>query len=403
MRPAVGSVAASRTPRQERLTVSNSTFDANKAIAVGPNDPIVSPSYVFASGGAIDLNLASTGSATISNSTFIGNEALGGSPGASAGGGAISNSSNVGATLTVTGCTLRDNAAIGAAGGDGTTNYGSGQGGGINSIGTLTVRDSTLTDNLAQGAPLAADVVPSQSVLSNSATAGGGIFCLDLFGGPVLIADSTITGNQAVGGSGPAPALAEGGGISLVLVPSGLVTGCTVANNVARGGSGGAGVAGAAGVSGGIDIAVGSVVTVEQHHPDLQPGHRRRRRRRGQRLATAWAAASTSAPASSLGSTDNCSLTLTDSTLAGNQAVGGAGGSGSDGGNGLGGGLSVLAGSSAAIDGTWIVFNAALGGAAGTGGASGQGIGRWPLHRHDCRRDAQHVDRGHFQLCVDQR
>ena len=66
----------------------------------------------------------------------------------------------------------------------------------------MTVSDSTLTDNLAQGAPLAANVVPSQSVLSNSATAGGGIFCLDLFGGPVLIAGSTLTGNQAVGGSG---------------------------------------------------------------------------------------------------------------------------------------------------------------------------------------------------------
>ena len=48
------------------LTVTGSTFDDNKAMAVGPNDPIVSPSYIFASGGAIDLNLASTGSATIS-------------------------------------------------------------------------------------------------------------------------------------------------------------------------------------------------------------------------------------------------------------------------------------------------------------------------------------------------
>ena len=111
--------------------------------------------------------------------------------------------------------------------GTASTNFGSGQGGGINSIGTFTVHDSTLTDNLAQGAPLAADVVPSQSVLSNSATAGGGIFCLDLFGGPVLIADSTLTGNQAVGGCRAAPALAEGGGLSLVLVPSGVVTGCT--------------------------------------------------------------------------------------------------------------------------------------------------------------------------------
>ncbi len=357
------------------LSVSNSTFDANKAIAVGPNDPIVSPSYIFAAGGAIDLNLAGTGSATISNSTFIGNEALGGSPGASAGGGAISNSSDVGATLTVTGCTLKDNAAIGAAGGDGINNYGSGQGGGINSIGTLTVRDSTLTDNLAQGAPLAADVVPSQAVLSNSATAGGGIFCLDLFGGHVLIAGSTLTGNQAVGGSGPAPALAEGGGISLVLVPSGLVTGCTVDNNVARGGAGGAGTAGADGVSGGIDLAGGSVVTVSntivsttwpsagQAAPEPM-------------AARAWAAASTSAPASFLfAAPDNCSLTLTNSTLFGNQAIGGAGGSGGNGGNGSGGGVSVLAGSSAAIDATWIFANAALGGAAGCGGVSGQGVG----------------------------
>ena len=74
------------------LTVTNSTFDDNKAIAVGPNDPIVSSSYIFAAGGAIDLNLNSTGQATISNSTFTGNEALGGSPGASAGGGALSSS-----------------------------------------------------------------------------------------------------------------------------------------------------------------------------------------------------------------------------------------------------------------------------------------------------------------------
>jgi hypothetical protein len=355
--------------------VTNSTFYANKAIAVGANDPIVSPSYIFASGGAIDLNLASTGSATISNSTFIGNEALGGSPGASAGGGALSNSSNVSSTLTVTDCRLQDNAGIGAAGGDGITNYGSGQGGGINSIGTLTVRDSTLTDNLAQGAPLAADVVPSQAVLSNSATAGGGIFCLDLFGGPVLIAGSTVTGNQAVGGSGSAPALAEGGGISLVLVPSGLVTGCTVDNNVARGGSGGAGTAGADGVSGGIDMSGGSVVTVSYTAVN-------------QNLAIGGAGGALANGGSGVGgginvgtgyllfaAPDDCLLTLDNCTLINNEAIGGAGGSGASGGDGSGGGVSVLAGSSAAIDATWIVANAALGGCAGSGGTSGQGSG----------------------------
>jgi hypothetical protein len=41
----------------------------------------------------------------------------------------------------------------------------------------------------------------------------------------------------------------------------------------------------------------------------------------------------------------------------------------------FGGGLSVLAGSSASIDASLIVLNAALGGVTGTGGASGQGIG----------------------------
>ena len=357
------------------LTVSNSTFDANKAIAVGANDPIVSDSYVFAAGGAIDLNLASTGSATISNSTFIGNEALGGSPGASAGGGAISNSSNVGATLTVTGCTLKDNAALGAAGGDGINNYGSGQGGGINSIGTLTVRDSTLTDNLAQGAPLAASVVPSQSVLSNSATAGGGIFCLDLAGGSVLVADSTLTGNQAVGGSGPAPALAEGGGISLVLVPSGLVTGCTVVNNTARGGAGNAGVAGADGVSGGIDLSGGSVVIVRNTTVNSN-----------QAIGGAGGAGANGGAGVGGGinvgtgfflfaAPDNCSLTLNNCTLNNNEAIGGAGGQGANGGDGYGGGLAILSGASATLTDSSVEQNEALGGQAGHGGSDGQGVG----------------------------
>ena len=287
---------------------------------------------------------------------------MGGSPGASAGGGAISNSSDVGATLTVTGCTLKDNAAIGAAGGDGTTNFGSGQGGGINSIGTLTVRDSTLTDNLAQGAPLAADVAPSQSVLSNSATAGGGIFCLDLFGGPVLIADSTLNGNQAVGGSGPAPALAEGGGISLVLVPSGLVTGCTVVDNVARGGSGGAGAAGADGVSGGIDLAGGSVVTVSNTTVN-----------RNQAIGGAGGAGADGGAGVGgginvgtgfflFGAPDNCSLTLTNCTVDDNEAIGGAGGSGASGGDAWAAACRSWRGAPPAIDATLIVANAALGG-----------------------------------------
>ena len=196
------------------LTVTNSTFDANEAIGIGPNNP-TSPGYILALGGAIDVSFNSSSTSTISNSTFNGNQVQGGITGASAGGGALSNSSIIGATMSVTNCTLSDNAAVGAAGGDGITNFGSGQGGGINDFSSLNVINSTLRDNEAQGTPLAPGAVPSQTVSSGSASAGGGIFCLPDFvpTATVTVANSTLTGNQAVGGAGaPAAPAASGKG-----------------------------------------------------------------------------------------------------------------------------------------------------------------------------------------------
>ena len=119
------------------LTVTHCTFDRNEAIATGPNTvlgiPGYAPGFIIALGGGIDLSFVASGSATISDSTFTSNQALGGTAGASAGGGALSNSSNTpGTTMTVTGCTLSGNAAIGDAGGDGMVIFGSGQCGGIN-------------------------------------------------------------------------------------------------------------------------------------------------------------------------------------------------------------------------------------------------------------------------------
>jgi hypothetical protein len=360
------------------LTVTNSTFDANEAVGFGPNNP-TTPGYILALGGAIDVSYNSSSTSTISNSTFTGNQAEGGITGASAGGGALSNSSIIGATMSVTNCTLSSNAAVGAAGGDGITNFGSGQGGGINDFSSLNVSNSTLCDNLAQGTPLARGAVPSQTVSSGSASAGGGIFCLPNFvpTATVTVANSTLTGNQAVGGAGApgsAGSIGEGGGISLIVVPSALVIGCTLTDNVAQGGAGGTNSLGAPGVSGGIDLAFGSVVTVNN---SFLIGNE----------AIGGAGGSGSNGGDGVGgginvgtgviygTTDDCSLTLTNSSLVGNQAVGGAGGSGSNGGNGWGGGVSVLAGSSAAIDATRITLNSAAGGVAGTGGSSGQGIG----------------------------
>jgi hypothetical protein len=378
------------------LTVANCTFDTNEAIARGENAPL-NPAFIIALGGAIDVSAFSTGPAAISDSAFIGNQALGGVAGASAGGGALSDSSiTFGATanMTVTGCTFSGNAAIGAAGalGAATNNFGSGQGGAINNFANLIVRDSTLTDNLAQGTPLAPGVTPSQGLLSGSAVAGGGIFEVSNFtpaGAPIpatmIVADCTLTGNHAIGGAGSpgnasnppsAGSVGEGGGISVVVFSSALVEGCTLTDNVAQGGAaGGSGAVGAPGASGGIDVGVDSSVIVS--NTTLIDNH-----------AIGGAGGAGAQGGDGLGgginvgtgvplgfSPDNSSLTLTDSIFLGNQAIGGAGGAGSNGGNGVGGGLSVLTGSSTSIGWSTFIFNVAQGGAGGAGGNGGDGLG----------------------------
>ncbi len=379
------------------LTVTSCTFDSNMAVARGPNAPLV-PGYILALGGAIDLSAYSTGTATISDSTFTGNHALGGVAGASAGGGALSDSSiTIGATanMTVQGCTLNGNSAIGVAGGVGTAaspNFGSGQGGAINNFANLVVRDSTITGNWAQGTPLAPGVAPSQSSNSGSSVAGGGIFELSNFlpNGTLLpasmtVADCTLAGNQAVGGAGSAGdaanppsagSVGEGGGISVVVFSSAQVSGCTLVDNVAQGGAGGGhGAVGGDGVSGGIDIAVDSSVMVSN---TTLIGNQ----------AIGGAAGAGAAGGAGVGggidvgsgalvgfNPDNCSLTLTGGIFLGNQAIGGAGGAGSNGGDAWGGGLSVLTGSTAGISTSALTLNVAQGGAAGTGGTGGDGLG----------------------------
>jgi hypothetical protein len=78
-------------------------------------------------------------------------------------------------------------------------------------------------------------------------------------------------------------------------------------------------------------------------------------------------------------------LTVSNCTLADNQAIGGAGGSGGNGGSGFGGGifndaLSISPDnfgtpSTLTVTGTIVTDNSAAGGAPGSGGSAGQGIG----------------------------
>ncbi len=379
------------------LSINDCTLVTNKAVARGPNAPL-NPGFILALGGAIDMSAFSTGTATISDSTFTGNQALGGIPGASAGGGALSNSRLTPAptaNMTVTDCSFTDNSAIGAAGGVGTAaspNFGSGQGGAINNFANLVVSNSTLSDNLALGTPLAPGVAPSQGSNSGSSVAGGGIFEISnfepdgtLIPATMIVSGSSLSGNQAVGGAGSpgdsqyppsAGSVGEGGGIAVVVFSSAQVIGCTFADNVAQGGAGGgSGAVGGPGASGGIDMAIDSSVTVSTTtfiHNEAIGGAG------GAGAVGGFGVGGAINVGSGVltGFTpDFSSLTLTNSAFIGNEAIGGAGGSGSSGGNGLGGGISFLAGSSASIGATWVVANFALSGPSGLGGTSGEGVG----------------------------
>src|SRR5262249_29786967 len=88
---------------------------------------------------------------------------------------------------------------------------------------------------------------------------GGGID-VDFFGSSLQLSDSTLTGNEAVGGAGEAGANGgagmpggggAGGGIAVDTGATATVSGVHFLHNLAQGGAGGAGGAGAAGGSGG--------------------------------------------------------------------------------------------------------------------------------------------------------
>jgi hypothetical protein len=72
---------------------------------------------------------------------------------------------------------------------------------------------------------------------------------------------------------------------------------------------------------------------------------------------------------------DNSSVTVSNSTVANNLALGGTGGTGANGGDGLGGGLFIAPRCSATVNASAIDLNSAIGGLAGLGGNKGNGIG----------------------------
>jgi hypothetical protein len=314
------------------LKVFHSTFIGNLAYG-----------YFGGLAGAIEI-----GAGTVSSCTFTNNIAKGTGPGGSAEGGAVEAEDYF---TIISNSSFTGNQAIASPGADGINTVGAAGGGAINIQGsdvgcTLIVADSLLTGNRALGAGgNVGGNLPDG--FQNGGGFGGAI--AELEKASLIILNSTLSNNLAQGGRGAASptggtapgAVGQGGAIDIELQSTATVIGCTIRGNMARGGAGVGGARGGDGVGGG--IAVG-------HFP------------------------------AGFGATDTCALTLIGGALTGNVAAGGTGGTGAHGGYGLGGAIEVgLFGASslstAEVTGTLLLENTAVGGTGGVGGSGGNGLG----------------------------
>jgi hypothetical protein len=344
-------------------TISNSSFTGN--IATGG-------AGCFAGEGAINLEACTL---TVTNSSFTANQALGGTGATTDGavpeaaGGAIGTDGVAPTVANLTNCSFTGNLAQGGTGV-------AGLGGAIqDALATMTLTNCTLTGNKAIGGKGTGAVTP----YANRGE-GGGIIIYD--GGTLTLNNSTLTGNQAIGGSGNpyTPGLFNGfgvgGGIENVGTYSATtlsVINSTLFDNLAQGGTNSSGSNGE-GLGGGIDNSLSSILSISN---SILAGNR-----------AVGAAGGSGVPAGDgvgggLDDWSDGTVSATNTTFAGNLAQGGAGAAGAKGGNGIGGGIAVAIGSilgltdtaSVAVSGSTLAGNTAQGGAGGSGANGGAGWG----------------------------
>jgi phospholipase/lecithinase/hemolysin len=262
------------------LTVTGSTFADNEAIGgTGANGTIST------NGGLLNGALSGQGSGggisnihdavlTVQDCTFTGNQAIGGADAVVAdsptnGGGVGGGIENLnGSTLTLLDSTLTDNVA---RGGSTSTGAGSpGLGGGIENShlsldngqpSTLTMTGCTLAGNQAIG---------GNGGGAGGFASGGGLD--ESSSSSASVIDSVFSGNQAVGGNGGSGAnggSGVGGGIDVGFLLGGLtdnslltLTGSTLDHNLAQGGDGGRGGDGGDGLGGGLAIQASASASV---------------------------------------------------------------------------------------------------------------------------------------------
>jgi hypothetical protein len=326
-------------------------------------------------GGGINVQggrLSVVNSTVADNRAIGGNNISGGFHGNGAGGGIAV---TFAATAAVTDSIIRDNQAIGGAGG------GPGDGGGILAIffSSLVINHSTLTRNQAIGGDggLGQDVgfggaidvnvgssasISDSTLMDNRAIAGSGGFnnvddisTSTAFGGAISnsshleVTRSTLRGNQAIGGNNgtqTAPNTADvgsahGGAIANTGGAEAIIRDSAILYNKAIGGNGNTGngpvsfvgAATGAGIDNSIDALLGGAPS--------QPAR----------------------------------LTVINTTLAGNEAIGGNGNTGSGAslflGAGLGGGIANYLGATTDISGSSLRDNKATGGNGGLGAGGG--------------------------------
>lgn len=294
------------------LNVVNSTISDNQALG-----------GAFALGGGIRLLFAT---ATVTDSVIRDNRAIGG--------GAFGGGLNVRfSSLVVNSCELIGNQALSGDGG-----LGQAGGGAIENLGSVAIFDSTLVNNWAiagNGATNAGDDI-------SVGTAWGGAI---INGGLLEVARSTLRGNQAIGGnhgthdSAPATAdvgAAHGGAIFTAGGAEAIISDSLITHNRAVGGHGNTGSGPVAFVGtatgGGIDNSLDLALFGDDPAPPR--------------------------------------LTVRNSTIAHNVAIGGDGNTGLGdvvfAGAGLGGGIANYLGAMTDITDSLLNFNRAVGGAGNT-------------------------------------
>ncbi len=336
------------------LTITNTQFLDNRA--AGGTGLFTGNSY----GGAIDNQIDGV---TISGSSFVGNQALGGyggtgyfiADGAGAQGGAIDDF--VG-TLSIAESTFQDNAAIGGAAGTqsptGSNGGGYAYGGAVDYTGgTYFVNNQNIPVNSVLA--LTGDSLTANQAIGGE---GEGFSGGAAFGGALQVEGGGFIGSFGSGGE-------IGVGVSSTS-PGVTIDRTTISGNIAQGASDAMGFSGGSARGGGVNSDGPLAMTESSVSGNAA-------------IAGAGGAGSTGFGVGGYASGGGLYLTggsLSDTTVSGNRAVGGAGGSGAAGdAGGFGGSATAggveLFGGPLTVDNSLVIGNQAVGGAGGQGGVIG--------------------------------